>query len=250
MKHNGPEKTARINALERARREYVARSGHGSLIDLTNSRFDRAGLSVPEEVYAVAWRKWRHNAAYTPSGRGSETARTAVAAFLSRDHHAVDADDVVITAGSSISYHLLFAHLRDSTAASGTVSASPPRVALPLPGYPLFEDLLRDAGLEPCWYHCLPEKQFQPDVAEIEALLTGAEWAVPHVDGSTGAPTRPPTASRGAVVAVVVISPNNPSGVVLSPETERAITTTCERAGAMLIVDEVFAPFVSTERAE
>ncbi|MDA3951812.1 MAG: aminotransferase class I/II-fold pyridoxal phosphate-dependent enzyme, partial [Spirochaeta sp.] len=234
-----PGSATGINALERARREYVARNGTDALIDLTNSRFDRAGLAVPETVYAAAWRMWREQPAYAPSGRGVDAARTAVATFLSHRYPGVGADDVIITAGSSVSYHLLFTHLRDAAVASGSGPGAPPLVALPLPGYPLFEDLLRDAGLAPCWYHCLPEQQFLPDPAEIEGLLSGVGGGVAG-GGSRGA-------TRGPLVAVVVISPNNPSGVVLSSGTEEAIAAACSRHGAMLIVDEVFAPFVSTD---
>jgi alanine-synthesizing transaminase len=209
----------RLNPLETARRR-AARTGR--LIDFSVASFSAAGLGWPEELYERAWRLWREDRRYTPSGRGGPRARSAVAAVYTREGLPVDPDDVVLTAGSSVSYQLIFSVLRRITGSTA--------IALPLPGYPLFEGILNPLGMEPVWYHCPPERGFLPQMEEIEALLTDPA-------------TRP--------AALVLISPNNPAGITYPDELIAGIAGICEGSAVPLIVDEVFslyrpadAPFV------
>lgn len=162
-------------------------------------------------MYRATWTEWRRNPTYTPTGRGGTPARSVVAAEAGAT---VDPDDVLLTAGSSISYHLLFSVLRRRSAAS--------TVALPLPGYPLFEGILSPIGMEPVWYHCHPEAGFLPDLSEIERLMAG---------------------SQPAPAALVLISPNNPAGVTYPNATVGAIVDICAAAGVTVILDEVFSLF-------
>ena len=197
-----------MNPVEIARHRATA---EGRLRSLVNTSFAAAGIRWPEEMYRAAWEAWRRHPTYTPAGRGSATARAVVAAEAGT---AVDPEDVLLTAGSSISYHLLFSVLRRRT----TV----PTVALPLPGYPLFEGILSPLGMEPVWYHCHPEAGFLPDLSEIERLIAGSQ----------------PTPA-----ALVLISPNNPAGVTYPDATIDAIINACAAAGVTVILDEVFSLF-------
>jgi alanine-synthesizing transaminase len=201
----------RLNPLERVRRRAAAA---GQLIDLSATSFAAAGLRWPEELYQRAWRLWRDDPGYTPSGRGSVRARGAVSAVYTREGLAVDPEDVVLTAGSSVSYHLVFSVLRRTTGATA--------VALPLPGYPLFEGILNPLGMEPVWYHCPPENGFLPQPEEIETLLAD--------------PSR-------RLAALVLISPNNPAGITYPDDLIAEIGGLCAAAGVQLIMDEVFSLF-------
>ncbi|MFW5643312.1 MAG: pyridoxal phosphate-dependent aminotransferase [Alkalispirochaeta sp.] len=203
-----------LNALERARIRIIRDRGREAVIDLCNSSFRVAGITPSEEIYRLAWEMWRRNPEYIPSGRGGEDIRRRVAEFYRERGVGVEVDQVVVTAGSSVSYHLVFSILR------GEGAGRPAGVALPLPGYPLFEDIARDAGVEMIPYYCAPHAGFLPDPGEIEdALRSGA---------------------RG----VVVISPNNPTGIVVPEGILSEIAGMCSRYGAVLIIDEVFAEFV------
>lgn len=201
--------SGRLNPLEAARRR-AAREGR--FIDFSVTSFSAAGLRWPEELYQRAWAVWRESPGYTPSGRGGLRARDAVAAAYTREGLPVNAVDVVLTAGSSVSYHLLFSVLRGITGAT--------TVALPLPGYPLFEGILNPLGMEPVWYHCPPEKGFLPQPEEIATLLAHRS-------------TRP--------AALVLISPNNPAGITYPDELIAEITEICAAAGVQVIIDEVFS---------
>lgn len=206
-----------ITALEAARRKQGSR---GVLVDLVNSNFRTAGLVFPERWYSKAWNAWRSAPHYLPQGRGSEQTRAAVAAFLTEDGLLTEPEQVILTAGSSISYELIFRMLgmrhRDAPTHDGTHT---PTIALPRPGYPLFEDLVHAAGLAPLWYDLSPVHNFSPDPAVIEDVL------------------------KARPSALVLISPNNPTGTVYSESTLRATLQRCARTGTALICDEVFGAY-------
>jgi alanine-synthesizing transaminase len=214
-----------MNLLEQARRRYITGHGESALLDLTNSHFGRAGIEPPQELYDRTYRNWRQARTYRPSGRGGTALRCAIADFMNRPGHSgppVDPEHVVATAGSSVSYHLVFSWLRRrATEITGTDRSLPPLVALPKPGYPLFEDLAAHAGVSVGWYGTSPEKGFQPDLQEIHRRL-----------------------EEGAR-CVVVISPGNPTGVVTDSAALAAVEGLCREYGALLLVDEVFQSFVS-----
>lgn len=212
------------NRLERVRRAFIARNGESALIDMTNSRFDRAGATVPESLYREIYDEWRREPTYEPSGRGSVETRSAVAAALYYREDTISPEDIVLTAGSSVSYLLLFLRLSERGTPPGSSAAGGPAttVLLPTPGYPLFEAIAADAGVSVAWYRCRPDRGFLPDVDEIRRGV-----------------------SAGAA-AVVIITPNNPSGVVVPPETRYEIDAICRASGAILIVDEVFDTFRRT----
>lgn len=214
-----------MNRLETARQRYIRKHGESSLLDLTNSHFGRAGIVPPEALYQAAFERWRRFPEYRPSGRGGLALRESIAAFMSRPGRTIAPDQVVATAGSSVSYHLLFSRLTAAaatTAATTTTHAGAPVVALPRPGYPLFEELAAGAGVTVVWYDTPPESGFQPDPHEIRKVL-----------------------AQGAR-AVVVISPGNPTGVVIDPAVLAKINGFCREYDALLIVDEVFDRFVPT----
>jgi aspartate/methionine/tyrosine aminotransferase len=205
-----------VNPLEQARRRAIH---NGRIRTLANTSFSAVHIRWPEELYRTAWDAWRREPAYTPTGRGGISARTALAHELSREGILSNPDDLVLTAGSSISYHLLFSVLRNR---KGNPAST---VALPTPGYPLFEGILAPLSMEPVWYRCPPENGFLPDHREIERLVRRAE---------------PPA-------ALVLISPNNPTGVTYPDETVATIVDVCTTAGVTVILDEVFSLFRTTD---
>ena len=209
-----------LNPLEAARRTAAS---EGRELSLISTRFADAGLTWPEERYRTAWHRWRSQPAYTADGRGAPGARSAIAAAYSAEGLAVEPDGLILTGGSSISYQLLFSVLRD---AGGGAT-----VALPLPGYPLFEGILQPLGMTPTWYRCPPETGFLPDLDSVDAVLAG-----PGSAASDPTPGRPPA-------ALVLISPNNPAGITYPDSLVAEIARRCASAGTLLILDEVFSLF-------
>lgn len=218
----------KLNKLETTRQEYVSHHGEAELFDLTNSRFDRAGISLPETIYQMIFDAWRKAPHYQPSGSGSVTVRR----ILSQGY-GTSADNVIVTAGSSISYLLLFQFLRDHPhhlrPGRSRRQKRRPVVLLPRPGYPLFESIAADVGIDTAWYHCLPEDQFLPDLDMIRDAITGAD-------------------RERDVCALVLISPNNPTGVILPPAVVQEIEALCYAGGVLLIIDEVFSTFLPVRR--
>lgn len=143
---------------------------------------------------------------YDPQPFGSPAAREAVAA-----RYGVDAANICLTASTSEAYAHLFRLLCDPG----------DRVLVPVPSYPLFEVL---AGLENVAVDTCPtyaHDDFALDVEALEASLTDR--------------TR----------AIIVVSPNNPTGRVLRRDELDAVGELCRRRSLALIVDEVFADWIS-----
>ncbi len=179
------------------------RSGR-PLLDLTESNPTWVGLSMPVEEIREALADVRA-LRYEPSPFGSRQAREAVAAYHGG---AVPPDRIVLTASTSEAYAMLFKVLADPG----------DRVLVPAPSYPLFDYLAGLEGVEIVPYPC---------------LFDGDGWIVdlPAVEERIDGRTR----------AILVVSPNNPTGAMLRPEeADRLLTLGADR-GLALIADEVFA---------
>jgi hypothetical protein len=177
------------------------------IVDLTESNPTRVGLPYPESILRPL--ADADALRYDPQPFGLVTAREAVARDCDRRNVAVHADDVVLTASTSESYSWLFKLLCDPGDA----------VLVPQPSYPLFEHLTRLEGVQAASYRLDYHGRWQIDVDSIRAA---------------------PSSTR----ALIVVSPNNPTGSYVSaPELEQ-VTEECRRRGWALIVDEVFADYL------
>ena len=185
-----------------------ARAQGRPLIDLTLTNPTRAGLHYPPSLLAPLGSS--EALVYDPSPFGLKRARTAVAADYARRGVAVDPNRIVLTASTSEAYSLLFKLL---CATSGD------EVLVPVPSYPLFDHLTQLDGV----------------TAKPYRLDYHGRWCVdlPHVDEQWSDATR----------AVLAVSPNNPTGSILSTAELQALAARCARRRAALIVDEVFADY-------
>ena len=180
--------------------------GDTSFVDLTDSRFHQNGLLPDRAVFEESFSRWLDQRAYEPDSRGAPEARKALRHFYGSEGWDLPEGRFFLTAGTSEAYALLFS----------TLAEAGDSVALPRPGYPLFEHLASHSRLKTVFYDQPFSAGWQPDAASLEACLTPR--------------TR----------FVVLISPNNPTGQVISPETLAAVTDVCLRHNLMLVVDEVF----------
>jgi aspartate/methionine/tyrosine aminotransferase len=118
---------------------------------------------------------------------------------------AVDPARVVITTGSSGGFMLSFLAAFDHG----------DRVALAAPGYPAYRNILQALGLSPVSIPTGADSRFQPTVAHLAALE-------PVVQG------------------LIVASPSNPTGTMLSRSELGALYAHCRDRGIRLISDEIY----------
>ena len=193
-----------LNAFTRAL-EQVRASG-AALVDLTESNPTRAGIPYPADLLADLASPAALR--YDPAPFGLREARVAVAADHVRRKALVRPDDVVITASTSEAYSWLFKLLCNP----GDL------VAVPQPSYPLVDHLtaLEAVGVHPY------------------ALSYDGRWAI---DFATLAAAPPRTR------AVLVVSPNNPTGSYVSRDEVMELERFCAERGWALLTDEVFADY-------
>ncbi len=176
------------------------------IVDLTESNPTRIGLIYPPGILAPL-----ADAAalrYDPQPFGLMQAREAVAADSARRGVAVDPEDVVLTASTSESYAWLFKLLCNP---GETVLA-------PVPSYPLFEHLTRLESVRLASYRLEYHGRWSMDVDSIRAA---------------------PASTR----ALLLVSPNNPTGSYISSGDLDGVLDVCRSRGWALIADEVFADY-------
>jgi len=195
---------AHVNALTQALARH--RAAGKRLIDLTESNPTRAGIDYPPDIL-------KHLAdvealRYEPHPLGLPRAREAVAADQLRRGARVNPSHVVLTASTSEAYTWLFKLLCNPGDS----------VLVPRPSYPLFEHLTGLEGVCATPFDLEYHRRWTIDHATIEAA---------------------PLSTR----ALLVVSPNNPTGSYLSATDLERVTSLCEARRWALIVDEVFADY-------
>ena len=176
---------------------------HGDLVNLSAGQPSAGAPSAVREAAVAALT--RNQLGYSVA-LGIPELRTAIAeSYHARHGLAVDADDVVVTTGSSGGFLLAFLACFDVG----------DRVAIASPGYPCYRNILSALGCDVVELPCGPETRFQPTVEMLAAVD-------PPVSG------------------VIVASPANPTGTVIPPQELAAIATWCDANGVRLISDEVY----------
>lgn len=181
------------------------------IFDLTESNPTKAGLSYPQAQIIAALSN-KDVLKYQPSAQGMKEAREAIARYYAEIGCEIDPEYLFITASTSEAYSYLFKLL----------TAPGDDVLIPAPSYPLFEML---AGFESVHSVSYPLK------------YNDRCW---HID---------PKAVNDTVSnntrAVIVISPNNPTGSYLKQHELNDLNRVCSDHDCALIVDEVFLDYTS-----
>ena len=142
---------------------------------------------------------------------GDPALREAYAAEISETYGAAIApDQIAITAGCNQAFFL----------AMLTLARAGDAVLLPLPWFWNHQQSCAMLGIEPRPLPCAPDRAFVPDPDEAAALVD----------------------SR--VRAIVLITPNNPTGAVYPPEIIAGFYELCQRHGLWLILDETYRDFL------
>jgi len=193
------------NALS-CRLEEIRHAG-GSWVDLTESNPTRAGFAYPQDLLCAM--ADTRALSYEPHPFGMIHARAAVAADCTRRGATIDPAQIVLTASTSEAYAWLFKLLCDPD----------DRVLVPRPSYPLFEHLTRLEGVR----------------AEPYDLEYHRRWTVDFVSLAR--------AATAGARAILVVSPNNPTGSYMTRSELARVSDICARSGLALVVDEVFADY-------
>src|SRR3954471_21163284 len=151
-------------------------------IDLTTSNPTAVGIAYPPALLDALAHP--DAARYAPAPFGLEDARAAVADTYARRGLDLHADRIVLTASTSEAYSLLFKLLCDPG----------DEVLTPVPSYPLFDHLTRLDAVAQRRYALQHYGSWIVDAADVDRLWTDR--------------TR----------ALLVVSPNNPTGSLVSDE--------------------------------
>jgi len=164
------------------------------------------GFDAPEEIQQDMIRNLPNSAGYSDS-KGIFAARKAVMHETQRQGiQGVTLDDIYLGNGAS---ELI-------TMATNTLLDNGDELLLPMPDYPLWTAATSLSGGTPVHYLCDEANNWMPDLADIRAKIT------PRTKG------------------IVVINPNNPTGVLYTDELLKGIIALARENGLVILADEVY----------
>ena len=194
--------------------EVAVRAGGARVIDLTETNPTRVGLAYPD--HALAALAAPEGLSYDPHPFGLLSAREKVAEEIGSSASPVDPARVILTASTSEAYAFLFKLLCDPG----------DEVLVPVPSYPLFEHLTRLELVAVRPYPLDFHGTWSIDAHTVESAVTPR--------------TR----------AVLVVSPNNPTGSVVTGGDLAALSRLCASRELALIGDEVFSDYLIDPRPD
>ena len=164
------------------------------------------GFDAPEEIQQDMIRNLPNSAGYSDS-KGIFAARKAVMHYTQQQGVAgVTLEDIYLGNGAS---ELI-------VMAANALLDNGDELLVPSPDYPLWTAATSLSGGTPVHYRCDEDNGWQPDLADMRAKIT------PRTKG------------------IVVINPNNPTGVLYSDELLKGIVALAREFGLVLLADEVY----------
>ncbi|RZL62598.1 MAG: pyridoxal phosphate-dependent aminotransferase [Variovorax sp.] len=164
------------------------------------------GFDAPEEIQQDMIRNLPDSAGYSDS-KGIFAARKAVMHYTQQQGiEGVTLDDIYLGNGAS---ELI-------VMATNALLDEGDELLVPMPDYPLWTAAVSLSGGKPVHYVCEEENNWQPSLADIRAKITSR--------------------TRG----IVVINPNNPTGVLYTDELLRGMVAIAREHSLVLLVDEVY----------
>jgi aspartate/methionine/tyrosine aminotransferase len=137
---------------------------------------------------------------------GVPALRSRISRYYAERHGiAVAPERIAVTIGSSGAFLLAFLAAFDVG----------DRVAVVEPGYPAYRNILSALGIEPFPLVVGPETRFQPTQEQVKAI-------------------------SGRVDGLIVASPSNPTGTMLSRQALKAIAEVCRANGIRFVSDEIY----------
>jgi len=176
--------------------------------DIVRMEAGEPGAPAPRRVREAAIRALEDGRIGYTQTLGIPSLRAAIAAHYQRAYGvSVDPARVAVTTGSSGGFVLSFLGLFDVGA----------RVAIASPGYPAYRNILEALGVE-----CVTLETRAADRHVVTAAMIEAAHAQRKLDG------------------VLLMSPANPTGTMMTADALRDICVTCDRLGITFISDEIY----------
>ncbi len=171
--------------------------------------------SAPSRVIEAAKRALDTKVIGYTEALGIPELRAAIAKHYS-DMYGIDVDPqrVIVTTGSSAGFLLSFLSLFNPSE----------RVVLAEPGYPAYRNIMKSVDLEAVGIACGPKTNFQPSPELIDKL-------------------------DGPLHGLLVASPANPTGTMLSPAELKNLVDYCDDRKMHFISDEIYHGLTYTQDA-
>lgn len=189
-------------------RALVQARAHTDFLDLANGQMHPYGYRHDAAFFTGLWDRYLTNRSYAPQALGPLSTREALARWYRQRGLPAQAHQIFLTSGTSEAYRLLFTLLCPINRT----------LALPLPGYPLFEELAALAERPVEYYHLDAAHNWAITQEGLHRLSADAEL-------------------------LVLIEPNNPTGRILTDSEVQILRAVAEDRGSILIIDEVFEGF-------
>ena len=191
-------------------RDALKKQGH-PVRDLISGNIHEQGFEFPQDcLEEILIRGFRQCRIYRPDSFGQRPAREAISEYYESRGVPVDADNILLTPGTSLSYWYCFKLLADEG----------DEILCPQPSYPLFDYIALLSGVRLIPYRLDEASRWSIDLDRLEACIS--------------------TRTR----AIVLISPHNPTGHVASTEEISRLAEIALRHDLAIICDEVFSEFL------
>jgi aspartate/methionine/tyrosine aminotransferase len=166
------------------------------------------GTPAPKAARAAAMRALESETLGYTMALGNDALRERIARhYLDWYGVRVEPERVAVTAGSSAAFVLAFLALFDVGDA----------VALPSPGYPCYRHILSALGQRSLIIETGPATEWMPTAEDVARA-----------------------ARRDGIKGLLIASPANPTGSMISPERLQELTAACRAHGVRLISDEIY----------
>jgi len=197
-----------MNRIEKTRLELVKKGK--KIINLSSGNAGEFGIYFDKKILKNSLKKFIKDPVYHPDPKGSLAARKAIQKYYGARRLKISTDQIILTSGTSESYFHLFKML----ARPGE------RILFPRPGYPLFEEIgnLSETGF--CYYNLDQNADWEIDLQNLESRI------------------------RPDIKAIVLISPSNPTGAVISEKILLRLIKIAQKHNTAIISDEVFSEFM------
>ncbi|TGM97775.1 pyridoxal phosphate-dependent aminotransferase [Leptospira dzoumogneensis] len=194
--------------------ESFKRSGQ-DWIDLTISNPTKVGLVYPREAILHSLEK-QESMEYDPDPKGTLEARKSIVSYYKEKGHTISEEDLFLTSSSSEAYSYLIKLLCNPGE----------EVLIPSPGYPLFEFLSLLDGVEFNSYQLDQSSGWKIDFENLNSKITNK------------------------TKILFLVSPNNPTGNILSLEEFEKLKTLAKTKRIALVLDEVFSDYLHEENRD
>lgn len=176
------------------------------------------GTPAPQMARDVAARALQNDTLGYTMALGNDALRERIAGHYAEQYGLqVAPDRIAVTAGSSAAFVLAFLSLFDVG----------DTVALPSPGYPCYRHILSALGQRSVLLETGPENEWMPDPDDVLRAI-----------------------KRDGIKGLLIASPANPTGTMISKERLRALTDVCQQHGVHFISDEIYHGLTYTRPAD